>query len=136
MPFPDPTSELTQILVAKDIAESRKFYSDVLGAELYREYGGTSLVYRFLGNWLLIVSRGGPTPDKPSTSFEPPSDPDGVSSAFTIRVKDCQSTYEELKSRGANFITPPMESEGGGEIRCFFRDPSGHLFEISQVEGL
>lgn len=136
MAFPDSTSEITTILVTDDIEASQKFYSDVLGAELYREYGGTSLVYQFLGSWLLVVTGGGPTPDKPTVTFEPPADPDRVSAAFTIRVKDCQDTYEKLKSRGAEFLTPPEMAEGGGEIRCFFRDPAGHLFEISQVEGL
>jgi catechol 2,3-dioxygenase-like lactoylglutathione lyase family enzyme len=29
------------------------------------------------------------------------------------------------------FLTPPVD--WGGEIRCFFRDPDGHLLEISQV---
>jgi hypothetical protein len=41
------------------------FYRDVLGAELYREYGGTSVVLRAFGTWLLLVTGGGPTPDKP-----------------------------------------------------------------------
>lgn len=136
MPFPDKSSEITTILVASDIEASKTFYSDVLGADLYREYGGTSLVYSFLGSWLLIVSGGGPTPDKPSVTFAPPADPGNVSAAFTIRVNNCQQTYDELKSRGAVFLTPPMAAEGGGEIRCFFRDPSGHLFEISQVADL
>lgn len=136
MPFPDSTSELTTILVAGDIEASKRFYSEVLGADLYREYGGTSLVYQFLGSWLLVVSGGVPTPDKPTVTFASPADPNRVSAAFTIRVKDCQQTYADLKSRGAEFLTPPMKAEHGGEIRCFFRDPSGHLFEISQVEGL
>lgn len=136
MPFPDPTSELTTILVADDIEASKRFYSHVLGAELYREYGGTSLVYSFLGSWLLVVTGGAPTPDKPTVTFEAPANPDRVSAAFTIRVKDCQKTYDELSARGAQFLTPPMMAEQGGEVRCFFRDPSGHLFEISQVEGL
>ncbi len=136
MAFPDETSALTHILVADDIEASKRFYSDVLGAELYREYGGTSLVYSFLGNWLLVVTGGGPTPDKPTVVFESPTDPDRVNSAFTIRVKDCEKTYSDLRARGAEFLTPPMASEDGGEVRCFFRDPSGHLFEISQVEGL
>ncbi len=136
MPFPDSTSELTTILVADDIETSKRFYSDVLGADLYREYGGTSLVYSFLGSWILVVTGGGPTPDKPTVTFAHPVNPDTVSAAFTIRVKDCQAIYEELLSRGAEFLTPPKMAEQGGEIRCFFRDPSGHLFEISQVEGL
>ena len=36
-------------------------------------------------------------------------------------------------SRGADFLTPPVDR--GGEIRAFFRDPDGHLFEISEVAG-
>jgi catechol 2,3-dioxygenase-like lactoylglutathione lyase family enzyme len=39
--------------------------------------------------------------------------------------------YETLKGRGAVFLTPPVD--WGGEIRCFFRDPDGHLLEISQA---
>lgn len=131
--FPEDDAALTHILVVSEIDRARRFYSDVLGAALYREYGGTSIVYEFLGAWLLIVTGGEPTPDKPSITFAPPANPDEVSSAFTIRVRDCQRLYEELKQRGAEFITPPLESEGGGEIRAFFRDPDGHLFEISQV---
>ena len=92
-----------------------------------------------VSNQLLLM-----IPDKDSQSqyFElsayggDAGDPDNVSSAFTIRVQDCERTYMELKSRGAQFLTPPTASDGGGEVRCFFRDPSGHLFEISQVAGL
>ena len=124
---------LTHILVVADVEAARLFYTDVLGAELHREYGGTSVVLRFLGNWFLLVTGGGPTPDKPTVTFVSPADPDAVSQAFTIRVSDCQSSYETLKSRGAPFLTPPRSSESGGEIRAFFRDPDGHLFEISQV---
>lgn len=129
--FPAEGMELTHILVAADIERSRHFYLDVLGAELYREYGGTSLVLRFLGNWLLVVTGGGPTDDKPSVTFAPPEDPDTVSSAFTIRVPDCVAAYETLRSRGAEFLTPPVDH--GFETRAFFRDPDGHLFEISQA---
>ena len=31
----------------EDVARSRMFYVDVLGAELFREYGGDSAVLRF-----------------------------------------------------------------------------------------
>lgn len=64
--------ELTHILVASDVERARAFYVDVLGAELYREYGGSSVVLRFLGNWLLLVTGGGPTEDKPTVTFAPP----------------------------------------------------------------
>jgi catechol 2,3-dioxygenase-like lactoylglutathione lyase family enzyme len=129
--FPATGRELTQILVVSDVERSRSFYLNVLGAELYREYGGSSVVLRFLGNWLLLVTGGGPTEDKPAITFAPPADPNVVSGSFTIRVPDCNSAYETLRARGAAFLTPPKD--WGGEIRCFFRDPDGHLFEISQV---
>ena len=38
--FPADGMELTHILVVSDLARSRDFYRDVLGASLYREYGG------------------------------------------------------------------------------------------------
>ena len=129
--FPSDEMALTHILVVSEIPRSRAFYVDVLGATLYREYGGTSLVLRFLGNWLLLVIGGGPTEDKPTVTFSPPASPDAVSAAFTIRVPDCRAAYQTLRVRGASFLTEPKD--WGGEIRCFFRDPDGHLFEISQV---
>ena len=127
-PFAD--SELTTILVVADMEKSKEFYIKGLGAELNREYGGTSMVINFLGSWLLLVTAGGPTEDKPETYFEPPVNKKMVSHSFTIRVKDCQKTYDILSERGITFITPPKK--WGAETRCFFQDPDGHLFEISE----
>jgi catechol 2,3-dioxygenase-like lactoylglutathione lyase family enzyme len=123
---------VTHILVVADPARSRDFWVDVLGAELYREYGGTSVVLRFAGTWLLLVSGGAPTADKPTVVFAPPDDADRVSHAMTLRVADCQAAYEALRLRGAAFLTPPHD--WGSEIRCFLRDPDGHLVEISQAK--
>jgi len=131
--FPAGGAALTHILVIADLARSRTFYTDVLGAEVYREYGGTSCVLRFLDGWLLLVTGGGPTEDKPDVVFEVPARPDSVSHAMTIRVPDCRAAYEALSERGARFLTPPFDR--GAEVRCFFRDPDGHLFEISEARG-
>jgi catechol 2,3-dioxygenase-like lactoylglutathione lyase family enzyme len=129
MTFPTPDMPLTTILVVADVAAARKWYTDVLGAELYREYG-ESAVLSFNGAWLLLVTGGGPSDDKPSVSLAPPLDPDRVDHLFTIRVPDCRAAYETLRARGALFLTPPVNH--GAETRCFFRDPDGHLFEISE----
>lgn len=123
-------SAITTILVVRDIDTSKRFYLDVLGATLYREYGGHSAVLQFLGNWILLSQSGGPTPDKPGVYFEPPADTSKVSHAFTIRVDNCQEAYEVLRKKGAAFITPPVVN--GPETRCFFHDPDGHLFELSE----
>jgi catechol 2,3-dioxygenase-like lactoylglutathione lyase family enzyme len=130
--FPSPDMALTHILVVEEIGRSTAFYRDILGANLYREYGGTSCVLQFLGTWLLLVTGGEPTADKPTVTFVPPADPDRVAHSMTIRVADCRAAYETLRSRGATFLTKPVES--AWEIRAFFRDPDGHLLEISEVK--
>ena len=129
--FPTDGVELTVLRVVTDVDRSRAWYRDVLGATDYREFGGTSAVMRFQGVWLLLVTGGGPTSDKPTVSFAPPADPDTVSHELTMRVPDCMAAYQILRERGAEFLTPPVTQ--GREIRAFFRDPDGHLLEISGV---
>jgi catechol 2,3-dioxygenase-like lactoylglutathione lyase family enzyme len=130
--FPVDGMELTHLLVVSDLERSRAFYHDVLGATVTREYGGSSCVLRFLGTWLLLVTAGPPTDDKPTVTFAPPDDPDRVAHELTIRVPDCRAAHATLTARGAIFLAPPSESVW--EIRAFFRDPDGHLIEISEVK--
>lgn len=125
--------ELTRLLVVSDVDRSRDWYTQVLGARLHREYGGTSAVLTLLESWLLLVTGGGPTDDKPDVTFTPPDDPTRVSAQMVFRVPDCQAAYTVLSDRGAVFLTPPVDSEY--EMRAFFRDPDGHLFEISELRG-
>lgn len=127
--FPAPDTALTHILVVADPAKSRTWYTGVLGATVHRAYG-SSVVLAFAGTWLLLVEGGGPTDDKPGVVLAPPADPSRRDNLFTIRVDDCQATYELLRSRGGTFLTPPVVH--GAETRCFLRDPDGHLFELSE----
>jgi hypothetical protein len=60
-------------------------------------------------------------------------EPNKVSHSFTIRVEDCQASYQVLLDRGARFLTPPYD--GGAEVRWFFPDIDGHLWEISEATG-
>ena len=131
--FPTEGMALTHILVVDDLDRARAWYTDVLGADLFREYGGTSAVLELCGAWLLLVTGGGPTEDKPTVTFAPPTDPDRVDHAFTIRVPDCHAAHRVLAGRGAEFLTPPVDH--GAEVRAFFRDPDGNLFEISEARG-
>jgi len=117
--------------VVADLERSTRWYTEVLGARLEGTYGGTSTVLEILGNWLLVVTGGGPTADKPTVTLVEPSDPDRVSGELIFRVDDCQAAFADLSSRGAEFLTPPVDH--GYEIRAFFRDPDGHLFEISEL---
>ena len=130
MDFPATGMTLTRLLVVTDLERAKRWYRDVLGAEIQGEYGGTSCVLRFLDTWILLVTGGPPTVDKPTVAFAAPDEPDRVAAELIIGVPDCRSAHAILEGRGAQFLTPPVEY--AWEIRAFFRDPDGHLFEISQ----
>lgn len=123
----------TQILVVGDLDRSRAWWTGVLGAQLYREYGGTRIVLQFAGTRVLLVTGGRLTPDKPGVVLEPPDHAAPVSHAMTVRVADCRTVCESIRSRGGDFLTPPHD--WGVEIRCFLRDPDGHLIEFSEATG-
>ena len=127
--FPVDGVEMSVLLIVRDLDTARQFYRDVLGADEYREYEDTA-VYQFQGIWLIVTVEGGPTEDKPDISMVAPVDTQRASVSLTMRVPDCQAAYDVLTSRGAQFVTPPHSRDG--EIRCFFHDPDGHLFEISE----
>ena len=57
-----------------------------------------------------------------------------ISSFMNLRVADIQACYEEWRSKGAEFVTPPIDR--GTEIRCYMRDPDGYLIEVGQSTGL
>jgi catechol 2,3-dioxygenase-like lactoylglutathione lyase family enzyme len=128
--FPRPTSGivLTHFIVSDDVERSRRFYTDVLGGETV--YDGEPSIVQLANTWVIINVGGGPTEDKPTVTLESPPDPDRVSSFLNIRVADIQSVYEEWSARGAEFLTPPQQR--ATEIRCYVRDPDGHLIEVGQ----
>ena len=129
--FPTADVELRHLLVVSDYARSLAFYRDVLGATVVREFPGALCFLNFGGSQILLTVPGGPTQDKPTVTFAPPADVDSVSSELAIRVPDCSTAYEVLRSRGAEFLTAPID--WGYEVRAFFRDPDGHLLELSQT---
>ena len=128
--FPTAGVELKSLFVANDYPRSLAFYRDVLGATVVREISDTLCLLSFGGSEIMLTVGGGPTKDKPTVTFASPTDIDMVSSELVIRVPDCLVAYEVLHSRGAEFLSPPVD--WGYEVRAFFRDPDGHLLEISQ----
>jgi hypothetical protein len=88
---------------------------------------------RSQNGWITISVGGGPTDDKPTVTLEPPSDPGRVSSFLNIRVADIGAMYQLWSTRGAKFLTSPIDR--GNEIRCYMRDPDGHLIEVGQLVG-
>jgi catechol 2,3-dioxygenase-like lactoylglutathione lyase family enzyme len=128
-PIPSEGIVLTHFVVTADVGRSRHFYADILGGEVVLD-GEPTIVA--LGNgWVILNVGGPPTDDKPTVTLEPPRDPDRVSSFLNIRVADINAVYEQWRSRGAEFLTPPADR--GVELRCYLRDPDGHLIEVGQT---
>jgi catechol 2,3-dioxygenase-like lactoylglutathione lyase family enzyme len=123
---------LTHFIVSDDVERSRRFYTEVLGGKLVFRGAATGPVNVKLSNsWIVINVGGGPTDDKPAVTLEAPGDTDRVSSFLNIRVKDIEAVYAEWSARGAQFLTPPKQHQY--EIRCYIRDPDGHLIEVGQT---
>jgi catechol 2,3-dioxygenase-like lactoylglutathione lyase family enzyme len=129
-PAPQEGIALTHFIVSSDVDRSRCFYTDILGGEAVLEGAEFSIV-ALANGWITISVGGGPTDDKPTVTLQPPSDPDHASSFLNIRVADIGAAYEEWKGRGAQFLTAPIDR--GEEIRCYMRDPDGHLIEVGQL---
>jgi catechol 2,3-dioxygenase-like lactoylglutathione lyase family enzyme len=129
--FPAPSEGfvLTHFIVSADVPRSAAFYSDVLGGEIVME--GEPTIVQLANGWVIINVGGGPTEDKPEVVLDVPDDPNRVSAFLNLRVADIQRCYEEWSSRGAEFLTPPQQRET--EIRCYMRDPDGHLIEVGQT---
>jgi len=129
--FPAPAEGilLTYFIVARDIERSRRFYTEVLGGETVLE--GEPSIVALSNGWVTISVAGGPTDDKPGVTLEPPSDLSVASGFMNIRVADIRAAVEQWSARGAEFLTPPIDR--GAEIRCYMRDPDGHLIEVGQL---
>ncbi len=128
-PAPDEGIALTHFIVSDDVERSRRFYTEVLGGETVR--AGEPSFVELANSWIIINVGGGPTDDKPTVTLETPPDPDRASSFLNIRVADIDAVYDEWSARGAEFLTPPKVHET--EIRCYIRDPDGHLIEVGQT---
>ena len=130
----DPTQPagrmvVTYFIVSDDVERSRRFYTEVLGGTVV--FGPEPTNIALANSFIIINVGGGPTDDKPAVTLETPRDPDRVSSFLNIRVPDIHAVYAEWSARGAQFLTPPKQHQY--EIRCYIRDPDGHLIEVGQT---
>jgi catechol 2,3-dioxygenase-like lactoylglutathione lyase family enzyme len=119
---------LTHFIVSEDVERSRTFYTEVLGGRTV--LAGEPSVVELANGWIIINGGGGPTDDKPTVELETPPDPDRTSAFLNIRVTDIHAAYTEWSARGAQFLTEPKVHSA--EIRCYMRDPDGHLIEVGE----
>jgi lactoylglutathione lyase len=129
-PAPNEGFVITNLLIVSDQDRSRKFYTKVLGAKVINERD--PVILKVANTWLILNVGGDPTDDKPNVIASPPQNSNVLTSSLNIRVADMAKTYKEWKARGAHFLTPPKEHKY--EIRCYMKDPDGHLIEVGQAK--
>jgi predicted enzyme related to lactoylglutathione lyase len=101
---------------------SRRFYGDVLGLAVYREFGSPEhpgIVY-FLGNGLLEVS---------GRSDEPPR-----GTALWLQVRDLAAEHGRLVSAGVRITRPPL-LEPWGLLEMWIEDPDGVRIVLVEIPG-
>ena len=55
----------------------------------------------------------------------------GAANSIFLTTDDCRASYEELKSRGVEFVDEPQERPYG--VDAGFRDPSGNHLRLTEV---
>jgi predicted enzyme related to lactoylglutathione lyase len=121
-----------------DQEEALKFYRDKLGFEVRTDM---SMDNGF--RWLTVGPKTQPDleiilmPVKESPMF--PAEKvallrklveSGSLGAGVMEVDDCKKTYEDLKAKGVQFMTPPTERFYG--IEALLKDNSGNWFSMCQ----
>jgi len=132
LPAPTEGFVMTQFITVREVAASRAFYSEVLGGQVVLEEN--PCMVKLANSWVIMNPGGPPTPDKPDISVVDYEFDNKLSTFMNLRVADIQACYEEWTSKGAEFLTPPIDR--GAEIRCYMRDPDGYLIEVGQATGL
>ncbi|WUI00800.1 VOC family protein [Spirillospora sp. NBC_00431] len=132
LPAPEQGLVLTHFLTVRDVARSRAFYADVLGGEVVLEENPA--IVKVANTWIIMNPGGGPTPDKPGVTLTAPEPGDPVSAFMNVRVADIATFYRSATARGAEFLTEPIDRKA--ELRCYMRDPDGHLIEVGQATGM
>jgi predicted enzyme related to lactoylglutathione lyase len=109
------------LLRPADLGRSRRFYGDVLGLAVYREFGspGDPGVVFFLGAGLLEVSgsSGGPA---------------GNSVQIWLQVRDVHAEHERLAVAGVSVLRAPV-TEPWGLIEMWIEDPDGVRIVLVEI---
>lgn len=121
---------ITSVFV-KDIDASKAFYIDVLGFEEHTDITLADGSYR----WCTVKHPSQPELEVHLTLPGPPLSPElaetvrraqdeGGLFGLGLGVDDCRKTYEELRSKGVEFLQEPAERPYG--VEAVARDNSGN----------
>src|SRR5581483_8325390 len=114
-------------LFMEDLDAAKRFYGVVFGLPVHWE-DDNSAVFVFGGTMInLLRTSEAPALVEPAEVASPDA---GVRFQFTLGVDDVDAMCDELKRRGVELLSGPVDRPWG--IRtASFRDPGGHIWEIA-----
>ncbi len=114
------------VLTVKDIDETVRFYTSVMGMEKI-EFGQGRIALAFGQQKINLHQLG--------NEFEPKAQHVGAGSADLCFIIDTpiQQAIDDLAAKGIKILEGPVYRTGalGNIISAYFRDPDGNLIEVS-----
>lgn len=125
-------------IFVKDQNEALGFYRDKLGLEVHtdamvgEDFRWLTLNTKDDPNFeiILMEPKAGPMMDEATATKLRELINKGVLGAGVFNTDDCRATYEEMKTKGVEFVAEPAERPYG--IEAVFRDNSGNWFSLTQ----
>jgi predicted enzyme related to lactoylglutathione lyase len=118
----DPGLKLTNVVVyVDDQDEALRWYTEKLGLEkrVDQKFGEGQ-------RWLTVAAKGTDLELTLQKAKAGAKQTLGADNRWVFSAKDCQKTYETLKARGVNFLSPPKSQPWG--VQGVFQDPFGNEF--------
>ena len=108
-------------VVADDLNAQTDYYAGILGLPVLERGEGYAMIDMGGPNRLEILKRDPSLPQYAVRRFQ-----------VGFRVEDIQSARAELLAKGVKPVTEILGGADSGAFWCYFEDPEGNLFEITQ----
>jgi predicted enzyme related to lactoylglutathione lyase len=123
-------------IYVKDQQRAKQFYTEKLGFEVRTDQTMGDFRWITVGPKtqpdleIVLMKPGAPMWDAETTQKIFDLMDRGAMGAGVFETDDCHKTYEELKKRGVEFLSPPKERPYG--VEATFKDDSGNWFSLTQ----
>ncbi len=98
---------------ANDFEASKRFYADVLGLPVKFDFSQFGMIAFKVGD------------DEPAIILKDKTKFAAAQPCVWIEVENVKTLYDELKSKGVNFLSEPFQIKTGWSVEL--KDPSGNI---------